>query len=110
MTAAIAMTTSGTSIPCGAGVQRFVPPGTRLEPVGLHLARHTFASYPAAAGLPVKDAQTFAGHSDVRTTLSIYTHTLDDAAALAAERVGAWLDDSARATVVRQRAHEPSGR
>jgi hypothetical protein len=65
-----------------------------LEPVGLHLARHTFASYLAAAGLPVKDAQTFAGHADVRTTLSIYTQTLDDAAALAAERAGASLDQS----------------
>jgi integrase len=65
-----------------------------LEPVGLHHARHTFTSYLAAAGLPMKDAQTFAGHADVRTTLSIYTHVLDDAHALAAERVGAWLEES----------------
>lgn len=65
-----------------------------LEPVGLHHARHTCTSYLAAAGLPVKDAQTFAGHSDVRTTLGIYTHVLGDAHALAAERVGAWLQAS----------------
>lgn len=68
-----------------------------LEPVGLHHARHTFTSYLAAAGLPVKDAQTFAGHADVRTTLSIYTHVLGDAHALAAERVGAWLDQTSAA-------------
>jgi hypothetical protein len=40
----------------------------------------------------VKDTQTFAGHADVRTTLSIYTHVLDDSAAIAAQRVGDWLD------------------
>lgn len=62
-----------------------------LEPVGLHLARHTCVSFMAAAGVPVTDAQTFAGHSDPRTTQGIYTHTLPGAEAHAAERMGAWL-------------------
>jgi integrase len=65
-----------------------------LPPVGLHLARHACVSFMAAAGVPVTDAQTFAGHSDYRTTASIYTHTLPGAEAEAARRVGAFLSDA----------------
>ena len=69
----------------------------KLEPVGLHVARHACVSFMAAAGVPVKDAQTFAGHADHRTTLGIYAHTLPGAQAQAAERMGAWLDEAAGA-------------
>jgi integrase len=43
-----------------------------LEPLTPHEARHTAASYMAAAGLTPNEAQTAMGHADIRTTLNIY--------------------------------------
>ena len=43
-----------------------------LAPLTPHEARHTCASYFAAAGLTPKDAQTAMGHADIRTTMNIY--------------------------------------
>jgi integrase len=43
-----------------------------LKPLSPHEARHTYASYLAAAGLTPKEAQTAMGHADIRTTLNIY--------------------------------------
>ena len=37
-----------------------------------HEARHTCASYLAAAGLTPKECQQAMGHADIRTTLNIY--------------------------------------
>jgi integrase len=42
-----------------------------LDPLTPHEARHTCASYLAAAGLTPKEAQTAMGHADIRTTLNI---------------------------------------
>src|SRR3712207_8821605 len=44
----------------------------KLEPLTPHDARHTCASYLAAAGLTPKEMQTAMGHADIRTTLNIY--------------------------------------
>ena len=43
-----------------------------LNPLTPHEARHTCASYLAAAGLTPKEAQTAMGHADIRTTMNIY--------------------------------------
>lgn len=40
---------------------------TGLQPLTPHEARHTAASYMAAAGLTPKEAQTAMGHADIRT-------------------------------------------
>lgn len=69
----------------------------KLAPVGLHLARHTCVSFMAAAGVPITDAQAHAGHSDPRTTQSIYTHTLPGAEARTAQRLGAFIEDAGSA-------------
>jgi integrase len=57
-----------------------------LEPIGLHEARHTFASLMIAAGVNAKALATFMGHSSITITLDRYGHLFpgseDEAAAL----------------------------
>jgi integrase len=47
-----------------------------LEPIGLHEARHTFASLMIAAGANVKALASYMGHSSVTITLDRYGHML----------------------------------
>ena len=54
-----------------------------------HVLRHTFCTRMAQAGMPVKELQYIMGHSDVGTTLGIYTHMSYDAAAKAFEQITA---------------------
>jgi integrase len=46
----------------------------RLEPIGLHECRHTFASLMIAAGVNAKALSTFLGHASVTITLDRYGH------------------------------------
>jgi site-specific recombinase XerD len=39
-----------------------------------HQLRHSYATMLFDAGIDVKTAQTWLGHSDIKTTLDIYTH------------------------------------
>lgn len=39
-----------------------------------HMLRHTYASLLYDAGVDIKSAQRYLGHSDIETTLEIYTH------------------------------------
>lgn len=45
-----------------------------IEPFTLHCLRHTFCTMMYEAGVDILVAQKQMGHSDVKTTLSIYTH------------------------------------
>ena len=45
-----------------------------IKPFTLHCLRHTFCSMMYNAGVDVLTAQQQMGHSDVKTTLEIYTH------------------------------------
>lgn len=45
-----------------------------IEPFTLHCLRHTFCTIMYEAGIDVLTAKEQMGHSDVKTTLSIYTH------------------------------------
>ncbi len=45
-----------------------------LEPIGLHEARHTAASFMIAAGLNIKQISTYMGHASVNITLDRYGH------------------------------------
>jgi integrase len=47
---------------------------TALEPIGLHEARHTFASLMIAAGVNAKALSTYMGHSSITITLDRYGH------------------------------------
>jgi hypothetical protein len=67
-----------------------------LPPLRFHDLRHLAGTLMSEAGVPPKRAQEILGHTDVRTTLSIYTHTMrrthDDSADKMAEiaGLGAW--------------------
>ena len=43
-----------------------------------HDLRHSCASLLAAQGVPVEVARAILGHSDIRITLNVYTHVLDE--------------------------------
>jgi integrase len=64
----------------------------KLEPIGLHEARHTAASVMIAAGVNVKALSEFLGHSSITTTLDLYGHLLPGSLAEAAGLVDAYLD------------------
>jgi integrase len=66
-----------------------------LEPLTPHEARHTCASYMAAAGLTPKEAQTAMGHADIRTTLNIYAKAVPGWEDQAAAKLDAYLDEHA---------------
>ena len=59
-----------------------------LPKVRFHDLRLTAINRLAAAGVHVKVAQQIAGHSNVSTTLDVYTHTNTDQQAEAWEAVG----------------------
>jgi integrase len=48
----------------------------KLTPIGMHEARHTFASIMIAAGVNLKALSTYMGHSSITTTLDLYGHLL----------------------------------
>lgn len=54
-----------------------------------HVLRHTFCTRMAQAGIPIKELQYIMGHSDVGTTLNIYTHMSYDAAEKAFKKITA---------------------
>lgn len=44
----------------------------------LHQLRHTFASMLASLNTPIKDVQEMLGHSDISTTMNVYTHGFEE--------------------------------
>jgi integrase len=63
-----------------------------LDPLTPHEARHTCASYLAAAGLTLKEAQTAMGHADIGTTLNVYAKAVPGWELGAAAKLDAYLD------------------
>ena len=50
-----------------------------------HDLRHSCATLLAAQGVPARVAMDILGHSDIRLTLGVYTHVLDESKRQAAE-------------------------
>jgi len=50
-----------------------------LPKINVHAFRHTHASLLFAAGASIKDVQARLGHTDIQTTMDIYTHVTDEA-------------------------------
>lgn len=73
-----------------------------LKPIGLHEARHTFASLMIAAGVNAKALSSYLGHANIAVTFDRYGHLMpgneDDAAGL----LNAYLD---RADTTARLAH-----
>jgi integrase len=62
-----------------------------LAPVGLHEARHTFASLMIAAGVNAKALATYMGHSSISITLDRYGHLFPGSEGQAAGMLDAYL-------------------
>ena len=63
----------------------------RLEPIGLHEARHSFASLMIAAGVNAKALSTYMGHSSITITLDRYGHLMPGNKTEAAALLDAYL-------------------
>jgi len=59
----------------------------KLPPVSWHSFRHTHATALGEVGESVKTAQALLGHSDLETTLNIYTHAIPESQRRAVEGV-----------------------
>jgi integrase len=69
--------------------REFAPACDRIERprVSWHSVRHAHATLLSDTGASVKTAQSLLGHSDLETTLAVYTHTIPDSQKRAVERV-----------------------
>ena len=64
----------------------------RLEPIGLHECRHTFASLMIAAGVSAKALSTYMGHSTITLVWDRYGHMFPGNEAEAAGLLDAYLE------------------
>ena len=62
-----------------------------LEPIGLHEARHTFASVLIAAGVNAKAITTYMGHASVQTTYDLYGKLMPGSESEAVALIDAYL-------------------
>jgi len=62
-----------------------------LPVVSWHSFRHTNATLLGEAGESLKTAQTLLGHSDLETTLNVYTHAIPEAQQRAVDKVAGML-------------------
>jgi integrase len=62
-----------------------------LSPIGLHEARHTYASLMIAAGVNAKALTTYLGHSSIQITFDRYGHLMPGNEAEAAGLLDAYL-------------------
>ncbi|MFP5365144.1 MAG: tyrosine-type recombinase/integrase [Thermoleophilia bacterium] len=62
-----------------------------LEPLGLHEARHTFASSMLAAGVAMKSVSALMGHTTIAVTVDLYGHLLPGAGADAIAQLDRFL-------------------
>ncbi|MCP3033146.1 site-specific integrase [Halobacillus sp. A1] len=60
-------------------LERVYQKNPELPQINVHAFRHTHASLLFAAGASIKDVQARLGHTDIQTTMDIYTHVTDEA-------------------------------
>lgn len=58
----------------GRDASRSNPKVQAIEEFTAHQLRHTYATMLYDAGVDIKSAQKFLGHSNIQVTLKIYTH------------------------------------
>jgi integrase len=68
-----------------------VDPADQLQPIGLHEARHTFASMLIASGANAKVIQTVMGHATIQMTFDRYGHLMPGGLEEAAAAANAYL-------------------
>ncbi len=65
-----------------------------LEPIGLHQARHTAASFMIAAGANAKALSVVMGHASIEITFNRYGHLMPGSEDEVGQRLAAYLDAS----------------
>lgn len=65
---------------------------TGIKKVRVHDLRHTHASLMFASGATAKEVQERLGHTDIKTTMNIYTHLTDDKRQEAVDNFVTYLD------------------
>lgn len=63
-----------------------------LRPITIHGFRHTHASLCFEAGMTLKQVQHRLGHSDLKTTMNIYTHITKQAKDDLGEKFSSYID------------------
>lgn len=63
-----------------------------LDMINIHGFRHTHCSLLFEAGVPMKDVMERLGHSDIHTTMNIYTHVTQDSRDKSAELFAKYAD------------------
>ncbi len=63
-----------------------------FKQISIHGFRHTHASLLFEAGASIKDVQSRLGHSDIQTTMDVYTHVSKTAKEQLANRFNDYLD------------------
>ncbi|HFR4577643.1 TPA: tyrosine-type recombinase/integrase [Streptococcus suis] len=66
--------------------------GTSLSEINIHGFRHTHASLIFDAGMSLKQVQHRLGHSDMKTTMNVYTHITQSAVDNIGEKFSKYLD------------------
>ncbi|MFL5891318.1 MAG: tyrosine-type recombinase/integrase [Solirubrobacterales bacterium] len=66
----------------------------KLEPLGLHEARHTFASMMIAAGVNAKALSGYLGHANIAITFDRYGHLMPGSEAEARDRLNSYLEQA----------------
>lgn len=74
--------------------EKKLPPKERKEFMfTAHDLRHTYATALYDAGVPVKAAQYFLGHADIRLTLDLYTHLSKERESASRNQMVKYLDE-----------------
>jgi integrase len=79
----------------------------KLNPIGLHDCRHTFASLMIAAGVNAKALSTYMGHSSITMTLDRYGHLMPGNEQEAAQLLDRFLEPKRPASELRLAPFEP---
>lgn len=66
--------------------------GTDVKPIKIHGFRHTHASLCFEAGMTLKQVQHRLGHSDLKTTMNVYTHITKKATDEIGEKFANYID------------------
>jgi integrase len=74
-----------------------------LKPIGLHEARHTFASVLIAAGVNAKAITTYMGHASIQTTYDLYGKLMPGSESEAVALVDAYLAQASSKRLVQTR-------
>jgi integrase len=60
-----------------------------IRDMKFHSLRHTYATRLFEVGVPIKTVQALLGHTDITTTMNIYTHVMPEQMDMAADKINA---------------------